>query len=214
MTEFPVDRMAFGQSWPKTFSSNWPKAWSTEKIRSIVKHISGWPKADWPNGGLGYWPKKVPKKVPKTIKQLWASGQTNVSQRNQRNTFFGQSEISTADWPKISQRNQRNTIFGQSEISTADWPKTERSTLRMIILEDTYRTYNLNLRQRCFSNRNNMQFGQWEIWKADWPKNHTILTIQNVHFSHFYTLLQQHIGNIFYAISNLSFKLVFLNLSF
>ena len=144
LTEFPVDRMAFGQSWPKTFSSNWPKAWSTEKIRSIVKHISGWPKADWPNGGLGYWPKKVPKKVPKTIKQLWASGQTNVSQRNQRNTFFGQSEISTADW----------------------------------------------------------------------PKNHTILTIQNVHFSHFYTLLQQHIGNIFYAISNLSFKLVFLNLSF
>ena len=41
--------------------------------------------------------KKFPTWFPKPQKQLRASGQTNVSQRNQRNTFFGQSEILTAD---------------------------------------------------------------------------------------------------------------------
>ena len=100
LTEFRIDQMAFGQSWPKASSSIRPKATSTEKIWSILKFTTDWPKADWPNGALAYWPKKFPIWFPKPQKQLWVSGQTNVSQRNQHNTFFGQSEISTADWSK------------------------------------------------------------------------------------------------------------------
>ena len=78
LTEFRIDQMAFGQSWPKASSSIRPKATSTEKIWSILKFTTDWPKADWPNGALAYWPKKFPTWFPKPQKQLWASGQTNV----------------------------------------------------------------------------------------------------------------------------------------
>ena len=67
LTEFWIGQMAFGQPSLITLDFYLAKSKIYWKMRSIVIFMADWPKANWLNGALGYWPKKVHNMVPKKV---------------------------------------------------------------------------------------------------------------------------------------------------